>query len=101
MGTCGRGGGLVSVVVLGASACHSVFSLTPPPDAAPLECMQVAELLGISEAATLQRLARGREYLAKGVTALVEKSLRGQRTRRNLVAGVLAALPVAVPSPVD
>lgn len=62
---------------------------------------EVAELLGISEAATLQRLARGREYLAKGVTALVEKSLRGQRTRRFLVAGVLAALPVAVPSPVD
>lgn len=33
-------GVLVSVVVLGASACHSVFSLTPPPDAAPLECMR-------------------------------------------------------------
>jgi RNA polymerase sigma factor (sigma-70 family) len=55
---------------------------------------EVAAALGISEAATLQRLARGRHYLASGVTSLVEKSLRAQRRpRRDLVVGVVAALP--------
>jgi RNA polymerase sigma factor (sigma-70 family) len=53
----------------------------------------VAAALGVSEAAALQRLARGRQYLADGVTDLVERSLRAPRTQRNLVAVVLAALP--------
>jgi RNA polymerase sigma factor (sigma-70 family) len=57
----------------------------------------VAAALGVSEAAVLQRLARGRQYLADGVTDLVERSLRAPRPRRNLVALVLAALP-AVPA---
>jgi RNA polymerase sigma factor (sigma-70 family) len=64
---------------------------------------EVAAALGISEAATLQRLARGRQCLADGVTSLVEKSLRSQRKpRRNLVAAVIAALPpIVVPFRVD
>jgi RNA polymerase sigma factor (sigma-70 family) len=56
---------------------------------------EVSDALGITEAATMQRLSRGRQYLANGVTSLVEKSLRGQRPKRNLVASVLAALPAA------
>jgi RNA polymerase sigma factor (sigma-70 family) len=58
----------------------------------------VAATLGISEAAALQRLARGRQYLADGVQDLVERSLRGVRLQRSLVAGVLAALPAIAPS---
>ena len=58
----------------------------------------VAAALGISEAAALQRLARGRQYLADGVQDLVERSLRGVRLQRSLVAGVLAALPAIAPS---
>jgi RNA polymerase sigma factor (sigma-70 family) len=61
----------------------------------------VAATLGISEDATMQRLSRGRRYLASGVSELVERSLRGARPRKGLVAGVLAALPVAMPSHVD
>src|SRR2546423_1742292 len=62
----------------------------------------VASALGISEAATLQRLSRGRKYLADGVTKLVEDALRGPRVRKNLVAGVLAAITgLAAPSRVD
>lgn len=63
----------------------------------------VASALGISEAAALQRLTRGRKYLADGVTELVESSLRGARPRtRNIVAGVLAAIgAVSIPSRVD
>jgi RNA polymerase sigma factor (sigma-70 family) len=53
----------------------------------------VAAALGLSEAAALQRLSRGRQYLADGVTDLVERSLRGAHPRRNLAALVLAALP--------
>ena len=64
---------------------------------------EVAAALGISEAATLQRLARGRQHLADGVTSLVERSLRGQRKpRRDLVAAVVLALPpLLVPSHVE
>lgn len=63
---------------------------------------EVAAALELSEAAVLQRLARGRQYLADGVTALVEKSLRGRRPRRDLVAAVVAALPtLALPSRVE
>ena len=57
----------------------------------------VARALDISESASLQRLARGRQYLADGVNTLVEKSLRGL-PRKSLVAGVVAALPMIVPS---
>ena len=60
----------------------------------------VARALEISESAALQRLARGRQYLAEGVTSLVEKSLRGL-PRKSLVAGVVAALPMIVPSRVE
>ena len=56
---------------------------------------EVAAMLGISEAATLQRLARGRQCLADGVTSLVERSLKAQRRpRRDLAAAVVAALPI-------
>jgi RNA polymerase sigma factor (sigma-70 family) len=56
---------------------------------------EVSEALGISEAATLQRLARGRQYLADGLSSLVERSLRAQRKpRRDLAAAVVAALPI-------
>jgi RNA polymerase sigma factor (sigma-70 family) len=62
----------------------------------------VAETLGISEDAVTQRLSRGRRYLAEGLTALVEKSLRGTRPRRDLVAAVLASVAALVlPSRVD
>jgi RNA polymerase sigma factor (sigma-70 family) len=61
----------------------------------------VAVALGITEAAALQRLARGRQYLADGVTDLVERSLRGQRAQRNLAALVIAALPAFAPSRAD
>jgi RNA polymerase sigma factor (sigma-70 family) len=59
-----------------------------------LSAREVSEALGISEAAALQRLSRGRQYLADGVTSLVEKSLR-RPPRRDLRAAVLAALPAA------
>lgn len=60
----------------------------------------VARALDISEAAALQRLARGRQYLADGVTSLVEGALR-KLPRKSLVAGVVAALPMIVPSRVE
>jgi len=62
---------------------------------------EVAEVLGIGEANAMQRLTRGRRYLADGVGALVERSLRGTRRSKSLAAVVVAALPVAVPSRVD
>lgn len=58
-----------------------------------LSAREISEALGISEAAALQRLSRGRQHLANGVTSLVEKSLR-RRPRRDLVAAVVAALPM-------
>jgi len=61
----------------------------------------VAAALGITEAAALQRLARGRQYLADGVTDLVERSLRGQRPVKPLAAIVLASLPAFAPSRAD
>jgi RNA polymerase sigma factor (sigma-70 family) len=61
----------------------------------------VAAVLGITEAAALQRLARGRQYLADGVTDLVERSLRAPGRRRNVAALVLAALPAVAPSRAD
>jgi RNA polymerase sigma factor (sigma-70 family) len=64
---------------------------------------EVASTLGISEAAALQRLARGRRHLADGVTDLVERSLRAPRPRtRDIVAGALAVIgAVSAPSRVD
>jgi RNA polymerase sigma factor (sigma-70 family) len=62
---------------------------------------EVAATLGISEEAAMQRLTRGRRYLAAGVSDLVERSLRGARPRKGLVAAVLAALPVVGVSRVD
>ncbi len=63
---------------------------------------EVAEALGVSEAAVMQRLSRGRRYLADSVTALVESSLRGTRTRRDLAAAVMAAITAtALSSRVD
>jgi RNA polymerase sigma factor (sigma-70 family) len=61
----------------------------------------VALALGVTEAAAMQRLARGRRYLADGVTDLVERSLRGHAPVRNLAALVLAGLPALAPSRVD
>lgn len=54
---------------------------------------EVALALELSEQAVMQRLSRGRKYLADGVNQLVERSLRGALPRKSLVAGVLAALP--------
>ncbi len=62
---------------------------------------EIADALGLTEAAVAQRLARGRQYLASSATALVESSLRGQRVKRDLRARVLAALPPIVPSQVE
>jgi RNA polymerase sigma factor (sigma-70 family) len=63
---------------------------------------EVAETLGINDSAAMQRLSRGRRYLADGVTGIVETSLRRTRQRKNLAAAVLAALPAfAIPSRVD
>lgn len=59
---------------------------------------EVAQALGISEAAVLQRLARGRQSLAQGVSALVERALASPLPRRSLVVGVLAALPALTAS---
>jgi RNA polymerase sigma factor (sigma-70 family) len=62
---------------------------------------EVAAVLGVSEDAAMQRLTRGRRYLASGFSELVERSLRGARPRKGLVAAVMAALPVATVSRVD
>jgi RNA polymerase sigma factor (sigma-70 family) len=59
----------------------------------------VATALGITETAVEQRLSRGRRYLADGMTSLVERSLRGERPRRDLVAAVLAAIAVTAFAP--
>lgn len=59
---------------------------------------EVAQALGISEAAVLQRLARGRQALAQGVSSLVERALASPLPRRSLVVGVLAALPAITAS---
>jgi RNA polymerase sigma factor (sigma-70 family) len=63
---------------------------------------EVAETLGVSEDAVMQRLSRGRRYLADSVTALVERSLKQTRPRRDLVAAVLGAIAAfTIPSRVD
>jgi RNA polymerase sigma factor (sigma-70 family) len=58
---------------------------------------EVARALGISESAALQRLSRGRRYLADGVTDLVERSISASKPRRSLPALVVASLPVTSP----
>jgi RNA polymerase sigma factor (sigma-70 family) len=58
----------------------------------------VATALGLTEAAVQQRLTRGRQYLADGVTDLVERALRTIGPSRSLAALVLAALPAFAPS---
>ncbi|MFT3694138.1 MAG: sigma-70 family RNA polymerase sigma factor [Kofleriaceae bacterium] len=55
---------------------------------------EVARMLDITEAAALQRLSRGRQYLQQGVTQLVERSLR-DHAPKSLVVGVLAAIALA------
>ncbi|MEO6774828.1 MAG: sigma-70 family RNA polymerase sigma factor, partial [Kofleriaceae bacterium] len=60
---------------------------------------EVAEALATSEPAVMQRLSRGRRYLADSMTELVERSLRGDRPRRDLVASVLAAIAVIAIAP--
>jgi RNA polymerase sigma factor (sigma-70 family) len=63
---------------------------------------EIAETLGTSEVAVMQRLSRGRRYLADSITELVERSLRGERRRRDLVAAVLASIAaISIPSRVD
>jgi RNA polymerase sigma factor (sigma-70 family) len=54
---------------------------------------EVATTLGIAEDAAMQRLSRGRRYLADGVNDLVERSLQQTRGRKDLRMAVLAALP--------
>jgi RNA polymerase sigma factor (sigma-70 family) len=61
----------------------------------------VADALGISEAAAMQRLSRGRQYLADGVTDLVERALRGSRAKKGFAAAVVAVLPALAPSRVE
>ena len=65
-----------------------------------LTTREIADALELTEAAVQQRLSRGRQHLADGVNDLVERALRGAARRRNLVAAVLAALPV-LPSPAE
>jgi RNA polymerase sigma factor (sigma-70 family) len=64
---------------------------------------EVADALGVSEAAVMQRMSRGRRYLADSVEQLVERSLRSERRpRRDLVAAVLAVIvAIEIPSRVD
>lgn len=66
-----------------------------------LTTREIADALELTEAAVHQRLSRGRQYLADGVNDLVERALRGAARRRNLVAAVLAALPIGLPSPAE
>lgn len=60
---------------------------------------EVADALDTSETAVMQRLSRGRRYLADSMTELVERSLRADRPRRDLVAAVLAAIAVIAVAP--
>jgi RNA polymerase sigma factor (sigma-70 family) len=63
---------------------------------------EIAETLGLAETTVMQRLSRGRRYLADSVTEVVERSLRSERRHRDLVAAVLASIAaIAMPSRVD
>jgi RNA polymerase sigma factor (sigma-70 family) len=57
---------------------------------------EVAAALGIGEDVVHQRLSRGRRYLATNVEHIVERALEGRRSRRDVAASVLAALPLAL-----
>jgi RNA polymerase sigma factor (sigma-70 family) len=61
---------------------------------------EIASVLGIAEDAAMQRLSRGRRYLAEGVNELVERSLRSTRGKTDLRASVMAALPHVDTSPI-
>jgi RNA polymerase sigma factor (sigma-70 family) len=62
----------------------------------------VARALGISEAATHQRLSRGRQHLIEGMPGLVQRTLQRLHPRGTLVAAVLVAISmVGVSSQVD
>nr|HEX4315795.1 sigma-70 family RNA polymerase sigma factor [Kofleriaceae bacterium] len=52
----------------------------------------VARALGITVDAANQRLSRGRACLAEDAAVVVERQLAAKRPRRDLVAGVLAAI---------
>jgi RNA polymerase sigma factor (sigma-70 family) len=56
----------------------------------------VADALGITEEAVHKRLSRGRSFLAAGLEESVERALENKRSRRNLAAVVLGALPVTL-----
>lgn len=58
---------------------------------------EVAAALGISENAAMQRLSRGRRYLADSVSSVVERSLAQRKPPRNFAAGIVASLPAARP----
>ncbi len=67
-----------------------------------LSIRAVAEALGIGEDAVMQRLSRGRRYLADSVSSLVERSLKDTRPRRDLAVAVVAAIAAfTIPSRVD
>lgn len=55
---------------------------------------RVAYLLGLSENAVKQRLARGRKLLRNEIAATIERGLRQSAPSRAFTLGVLAALPV-------
>ena len=55
---------------------------------------EVARVLGISAHTTNKRLSRGRQHLAAGVEALIERKLTTRGPRRDLAACVLAAIGV-------
>ncbi|HEY5924453.1 MAG TPA: RNA polymerase sigma factor [Kofleriaceae bacterium] len=67
-----------------------------------LSIREIAATLGVSEPTVMQRLSRGRRHLADSVTDVVERSLRGERRRRDLVAAVIASITaITLPSRVD
>jgi RNA polymerase sigma factor (sigma-70 family) len=61
---------------------------------------EVASQLGISTANALQRLARGRRYLKRGIEDSVERTLAASRPQRGRVAAIVAAVgsDIALPS---
>ncbi len=58
---------------------------------------RVAEAMDLSPDAVKQRLSRGREMLRREVTSLVESALTRSKPVGTFTAGVLMALPLAVP----
>jgi len=79
--------------------CREVLVLYYRED---LSVREIADTLGTNEVAVMQRLSRGRKYLADSISDLVERSLRGERRKRDLVAAVLASIAaLAIPSRVD